>query len=153
MSVKTETTNESGLALSDWQAGVTGGILGAVAMAVAISAMNPPTLSMAIPGLYGLSGGIAGWVVRLSHGAVLGVAFAWGVGPDGLSIESVGKYVGSGAVWGAVTWVLLAAIIMPVWLNAVGFPNAPPLPNFAVPSLLWHLIYGVVLGAVYPRLR
>lgn len=153
MSVKTETTKESGLTLNDWQAGVAGGILGAVAMAVAVSAMNPPTLSMAIPGLYGLSGGVTGWVVHLSHGAVLGVVFAGAVGSDGLSIESASKYVGFGAVWGVVIWALLAAVVMPVWLGVVGFPNAPPLPNFAVPSLLWHLIYGVVLGAVYPRLR
>lgn len=153
MSVETESANESGVELIDWQAGVVGGILGAAAMAIAVSAMNPPTLSMAIPGLYGLSGGIAGWVVHLSHGATLGVVFAAIVGPDGLSLGSTGKYVGAGAVWGVVTWALLAAIIMPVWLGAVGFPNAPPLPNFAVPSLLWHLIYGIVLGAVYPTLR
>jgi len=58
----------------DWQRGVGGGLLGAVAMALAISAMNPPTPAAAIPALYGLSGGVAGWIVHLSHGAVLGVA-------------------------------------------------------------------------------
>jgi hypothetical protein len=42
---------------------------------------------------------------------------------------------------------------MPVWLGTVGFPAAPPLPNFAVPSLLWHLVYGVALGLVYPAVR
>lgn len=153
MSVETDTPTETGIELGDWQAGVVGGILGAAAMAIAISAMNPGTLTNAIPGLYGLSGGIAGWVVHLSHGAVLGVLYAALVEFDALGVDSMGKYLGAGIVWGVVTWAVLAAIIMPIWLGAVGFPNAPPLPNFAVPSLVWHLIYGVVLGIVYPAIR
>jgi len=38
---------------------------------------------------------------------------------------------------------------MPLWLSAVGSPASPPLPNFALPPLLWHAVYGVVLGGVY----
>jgi hypothetical protein len=38
---------------------------------------------------------------------------------------------------------------MPAWLSAVGSPASPPLPNFAPPSLVWHLVYGGVLGGVY----
>lgn len=38
---------------------------------------------------------------------------------------------------------------MPVWLPAVGSPANPPFPNFAAPSLLWHVVYGLVLGGVY----
>lgn len=53
----------------------------------------------------------------------------------------------------ALAWVLLAALLLPVWLSAVGFPTAPPFPNVALPSLLWHLVYGVVLGAVFASVR
>jgi hypothetical protein len=153
MSTETETAVDAGIELGDWQAGVGGGILGAAVMAIAISAMNPPTLVGGIPGLYTLSGGIAGWVVHLSHGAILGVVYAAIVEADAVSIDSVGKYLGAGLGWGIVTWGVLAAIVMPIWLSAVGFPQAPPFPNFAIPSLIWHLIYGVVLGIVYPLLR
>jgi hypothetical protein len=38
---------------------------------------------------------------------------------------------------------------MPVWLDVVGSPASPPLPNFAPPSLLWHVVYGAVLAAVF----
>jgi len=93
--------------VSVWQAGVVGGIAGAAVMAVLISGMNAAVLRGAIPALYGLSGGVAGWVVHLSHGAVLGV----------------------------------------------GFPGAPPFPNFAPPSLLWHAVYGGVLGVAHAGLR
>jgi hypothetical protein len=154
MSVQTDSTVESAqMRLGDWQAGVVGGVLGAAVMAVAISLMNPPTLAAAIPGLYGLSGGVAGWVVHLSHGAVLGVAFAAVVETDALGVDSVTRHFGAGLAWGVVTWVVLAALVMPVWLGAIGFPNAPPFPNFAVPSLVWHLVYGAVLGVVYPLSR
>jgi uncharacterized membrane protein YdcZ (DUF606 family) len=61
--------------------------------------------------------------------------------------------VGAGLVWGVVAWVVGAALVMPVWLSAVGFPTAPPTPNFAIPSLAWHLVYGGVLGVGYAALR
>lgn len=39
---------------------------------------------------------------------------------------------------------------MPVWLQTVGFASAPSFPNFAPPSLFWHVLFGLVLGVVYP---
>ncbi|GGO00735.1 histidine kinase [Haloarcula pellucida] len=148
----TQTATDTGLVLDDWQAGVAGGIGGATVMAVLISVMNAAVLKGAIPGLYGLSGGVAGWTVHLAHGAVLGVVFAALVESD-LVGRSTGATVGLGVLWGVVTWVALAALVMPVWLSAVGFPMAPPFPNFAVPSLLWHAVYGGVLGVAYAVLR
>ncbi|MDS0260682.1 histidine kinase [Haloarcula sp. S1CR25-12] len=152
MATETSTTTDTGVHLPDWQAGVVGGIAGAAVMAVLISVMNAAVLAGAIPALYGLSGGAAGWIVHLSHGAVLGVVFAAivrAVGED----RSAGTVVGLGALWGVVTWVGLAALVMPLWLGAVGFPMAPPFPNFAPPSLLWHAVYGGVLGVAYAGLR
>ncbi|MBX0295224.1 histidine kinase [Haloarcula nitratireducens] len=153
MATESTTAAETDVTLADWQAGVLGGILGAAVMAVLISLTSPPVLQGAIPGLYGLSGGVAGWVVHLSHGAVLGVAFA-AVAERGLPADrSIGSTLGLGVVWGVVTWLVLAALVMPLWLGAVGFPQAPPFPNFAVPSLLWHVVYGGVLGITYAALR
>ncbi len=152
MATDTSTSTDTGVRLADWQAGVVGGIAGAAVMAVLISVMNAAVLAGAIPAMYGLSGGIAGWAVHLSHGAVLGVVFAAivrAVGED----RSAGTVVGLGLLWGVVLWVGLAALVMPIWLSAVGFPMAPPVPNFAPPSLLWHAVYGGVLGVAYAALR
>ncbi len=150
MSTTTENARPTGLAGGSWQAGTVGGIVGAAVMAVLVLAMNTPTLAVAIPSLYGLappaSAG-AGLFVHISHGAVLGVVFAALAGAAGL--DSTGKLVGAGVGWGVVTWAVLAALVMPVWLGAVGSPASPPLPNFAPPSLLWHVVYGLVLGGVY----
>ena len=119
-------------------------------MGALVLAMNPPTLAVAIPSLYALAPppnpGL-GMVVHVSHGAVLGVVFAGLAGA--FDLDSTAELLGLGAAWGVVTWVGLAALLMPVWLSVVGSPASPPFPNFALPSLLWHLVYGVVLGGVY----
>lgn len=151
MSTVTETVNVSEVENGNWKAGVIGGIVGALAMGILVILMNEPTIAVAIPSLYGLAPPAsvgAGLFVHVSHGAVLGVVFAaicGAVDPD-----STGKTVGLGAGWSVVTWLVLAGLVMPLWLSAVGSPANPPFPNFAMPSLLWHLVYGVVLGAVYP---
>lgn len=141
-------------ARGDWPAGVAGGVAGALAMGALVLAMNPPTMAVAIPSLYALAPppnpGL-GLVVHVSHGAVLGVLFAGLVGLTGL--DSPGALVGGGIGWGVVTWAVLAGVVMPVWLSAVGSPASPPTPNFAPPSLLWHVVYGGVLGAVYVAAR
>jgi hypothetical protein len=150
MSTTTETVGDTGELSGNWQAGVLGGIVGSLAMGALVLAMNAPTLAVAIPSLYGLAPppnpGL-GMAVHVSHGAVLGVVFAALVGT--LDVEDTARRIGLGVAWGVATWVGLAALLMPVWLSAVGSPASPPFPNFAPPSLLWHVVYGGVLGGVY----
>ena len=145
---RTETTG-------DWRAGVLAGLAGSLVMGVLITLMNPAVIAGAMAGLYGLApppNGVVGWVAHMSHGAVFGVVFAALVGVLGYD-DSVGRSAGLGVAYGVVVWVVAAALVMPLWLQAVGFPNAPPFPNFAIPSLLWHVVYGVVLGGTYAALR
>jgi len=150
MSTTTETTRAYSVDAGNWKAGVLGGVVGAAVMGGLILSMNAPTLAVAIPSLYVLapppSVG-AGLVVHLSHGAVMGVMFA-GLAQL-IDADSTGKLLGLGVGWGVATWAVFAALLMPVWLGAVGSPASPPFPNFAPPSLLWHVVYGVVLGGVY----
>ena len=149
----TENESIAGTETGGWVGGMIGGLAGGAVMGAMISIMMPPVIQMAIPALYGLQGGVAGWVVHMSHSAILGVVFAAIMAIPGLQgyANSVGASVGIGAVYGIVLWAVLAALVMPLWLAAIGFPQAPPFPNFALPgSLPAHIVYGVVLGAVYP---
>ena len=134
----------------NWRAGLAGGVVGAAAMGGLVLAMNAATLAVAIPSLYALAPppnpGV-GLFVHISHGAVLGVAFAGVVGA--FDLDSTPLRIGAGVAWGVATWIGLAALVMPVWLSVVGSPASPPFPNFAPPSLLWHATYGAVLGGVY----
>lgn len=61
--------------------------------------------------------------------------------------------IGLGLTYGVVTTVALAWVLLPIWLRAAGFPQAPPLSNVGVSSLIEHLVYGVVLAGVYTGLR
>jgi len=154
MSTTTETTQTYDVSTGNWKAGVLGGIAGSAVMGALILAMNTATLAVAIPSLYGLApppSPAAGLVVHLSHGAVMGVLFA-GLASL-LHTDSAGKLLGLGVGWGVVTWAIFAALVMPLWLGAVGSPASPPFPNFAPPSLLWHAVYGLVLGVVVAGLR
>jgi hypothetical protein len=134
----------------DATAGVVAGIVGGVAMGALMVVMNADVLAVAIPSLYTLAPPPnlqLGFLVHVFHGAALGLVFAGLV--SALSVELPGRIVAAGLGWGVVTWLVLAALVMPLWLGAVGSPASPPFPNFAIPSLLWHAVYGVVLGGVF----
>ena len=140
-----EVATETGL--EAWQAGVVGGILGSVAFGVLLVAMEPAMLEMMIPSMYGLEGGIAGWIVHVSHGAVLGVVFAAVLAGVGRSDLGVGAAAGAGLGYGLVVWAALAVVVMPVWL---GMPEM--VPNLDGGSLVGHAVYGLILGLAYAAL-
>lgn len=134
----------------NWKAGVVGGIAGGVVMGAMMLVMNDAVIAVAIPSLYFLAPPPnipVGLAVHVFHGMVLGIVFA-GIASV-LELDSPSKVLGLGFGWGVVTWIVLAGLLMPVWLRVVGSPASPPFPNFALPSLLWHVVYGLVLAAVY----
>ena len=153
MASKTRTTTASRTEAlgGNWKAGVVGGLAGALVFGGLMAAMTPMVLEMGIPAMYGIVGpaGAAGFAIHMAHGAILGVVFAAVVGVGGLERAPAVRQVSAGVVYGLVLWVLLAVLVMPIWLGAVGFPGAPPLPNIGVESLVGHAVYGAVLGAVY----
>ncbi|WP_306055125.1 histidine kinase [Natronococcus wangiae] len=151
--VRTRTDERTGTALEPWQAGTVGGIAGAIVFGAMMTAQSPAVLEMGIPAMYGLEGGLAGWILHVSHGAVIGVVFAALLVATGQSHPGVVRSTALGLAYGVVVWVVLAVVVMPIWLSAVGFPMAPPLPNVDVGSLMGHGAYGLVLGAVYALLE
>lgn len=117
---------------------------------------SAPVIAGAFPALYTLGPSLAvGWVIHLFHGAVLGIVFAAIVSQTPLRqyLDNVLAMVGLGLVYGVVTTVALAWILLPIWLGAVGFPQAPPFPNVGMSSLIGHLVYGALLGGVYAVLQ
>lgn len=139
----------TGFDLANWQAGTLAGIVAGIVMGVMLTTQMTPVIEKAIPAMYGLSGGLAGWVIHVSHGAVLGVAFAGLLDAVDASEWSTAKLAGVGLAFGVALWAVLAVLVMPVWLDAVGFANAPSVPNVSVKSLVGHVVYGLVLGGVY----
>ncbi|MGM0606072.1 MAG: hypothetical protein ACQETB_10450 [Halobacteriota archaeon] len=52
-----------------------------------------------------------------------------------------------------MTTVVLAVLVMPIWLSAVGFPGAPPFPNVGFPatllSTIGHVAYAIPVAIAY----
>lgn len=150
MATKTGREVSNGVQTAHWAAGILGGIAGALVMGGLMIQMNEAVIAVAIPSLYTLAPPPSvpvGLAVHVFHGAMLGLGFVALAGV--LGVDSNGRVIGLAIAWGIGTWIALAALLMPVWLSVVGSPASPPFPNFALPSLFWHIVYGLVLGIGY----
>lgn len=154
MSTETETGAVT-VERSKWFAGGAAGLVAGLVFGAMLQTMMPDVIAMAIPALYGQSGVAAGWVAHLFHSVVFGLVFV-----AITSATSLRRFAGTwstgavlGLVYGALVWVVAAGVVMPLWLDAVGFPQVPPLPNLNPQSLVGHLVYGLVLGAGYALVR
>lgn len=139
----------------DWRGGAVAGAAAAAAMGVGIGVVDLDTLRVAIAGLYGAEGNLAvGAFVHLVHGAVFGVVFAAVLADPSLHRVAVARWKATvaGVVYGLALSVVGTGIVMPIWLDVVGFPTPPAIPNVTGPIVAWHVVYGLVLGALFPSL-
>lgn len=98
-----------------------------------------------IGALYGVENVAVGWVTHQFHSVCFGF---WFVAATATWAEDDPRTLGAlGAGYGAVLWLVAAGFVMPLWLRAVGMPA--PVPNLALPSLVSHLVWGVVFGGCY----
>jgi uncharacterized membrane protein YagU involved in acid resistance len=92
---------------------------------------------------------LVGWLYHLFNSAVIGAIFGWIAG----HLAAYRRGLAAGALYGAFWWVLGGLVLMPVLL---GMPAFAPLAMsamrpVAIGSLIGHLIFGLVLGALYVR--
>lgn len=159
MSTQTTTTAESEeTTTSPYLVGAVGGFVGSVLFGLIMTyVMPPPLLEVVIPAMYGVEGPapLVGWAFHQFHGVVLGVVYVAAVqsGPLAEPARKLGSSVGLGVGYGILTTAVLAVLVMPLWLQAVGFPAAPPFPNVAVPgtivSAIGHIVYALPVTVGY----
>jgi signal transduction histidine kinase len=100
-----------------------------------------------IGALYGASVSSVGWIAHLFHSAVFATVFTVARSESGSFVgDSVGATVAAGVAYGLFLWLVMAGVVMSLWLNAVGV--ATPLPNLDSASLLGHLLWGGLVGAL-----
>ncbi|MFZ2501136.1 MAG: hypothetical protein WAW88_00495, partial [Nocardioides sp.] len=132
-------TAHSSTAMNPLVAGVAGGLAGGIVFGLMMQMMG--MLPM-VAQLVGSSSTGVGWLVHLAISAILGVGYAALLGGRATSLATG---LGLGAAWGAVWWVLGALLIMPAVLGMPLFMmNA-----MTGKSLMGHLIFGALLGAVH----
>lgn len=132
--------------------GAAAGLVAAAAMAVAIVAVDLSTLRVAIAGLYGFEGSlVAGLVAHLAHGAAFGLLFGTLLAEPTMAgaTGSWGRTLAAALAYALVLAVGAAGVVMPIWLRLAGLPSPAP-PHVTPATLVWHAVYGVVLGVVYP---
>lgn len=111
----------------DWIRGAFGGFVGSIAFGLIMAfIMPPPMLEVVIPDLYGIPATpdspapLAGWAFHQFHGVMLGLAYvAYAEHPSVASWidpRTVKGGVVHGIIWGVVTTVVFAILIMPLWL-------------------------------------
>ena len=159
MATETQTPTATEAAVSTpWLAGAAGGFVGSIAFGLIMTFVVPaPMLEVAIPAMYGIEGPalLAGWAIHQFHGVVLGLAYVALVhsGPLRETASTLPDALGLAVAYGVLTTVVLAVIVMPLWLGAVGFGGAPPFPNVAVPgtfvSTIGHVVYAVPVAVAY----
>ena len=126
--------------------GVAAGLVGGLGFGIVMQVRGMLPL---VANLVGGSAPGLGWLVHLAISIFVGVTFALlGVAFAIIFAGRATNLVSSallGLAYGAFWWVLGGLLIMPTWLGMKAFTiNA-----MAWASLVGHLIYGLLLGAVY----
>ncbi|MFN2432732.1 MAG: hypothetical protein ABR599_07945 [Gemmatimonadota bacterium] len=140
-------------------AGALAGIAAGLVFGVIMHAMSAPTpdggrmpMMVMVAMIVGSQSLAVGWIYHLFNSAVIGALFGALLGGRA---RGYGSGAGWGAAWGVVWWVVGGLILMPVLLGMPPFAalRMPPMRPLAIGSLLGHLMYGLILGATFVRLR
>lgn len=124
------------------QQGVLNGVLGGLAGGVVFGLMMQALGMMGmIAMLVGSESNAVSWVVHLAISAVFGAVYGAVVAPR---ISGWGAGLGIGVAYGALLWVIGPLLLMPAKMGMPVFT----VDTVALQSLLGHLVFGFVLGAV-----
>jgi hypothetical protein len=128
--------------------GIYGGLAGGVIFGIMMGMMGMlPMIAKMVDG----SSPAIGFGVHLIISAIIGAIFAVLVGAR---VQTLGAAVIAGAVYGLVWWFLGPLTLMPLFMGmGVGMNWTGVAMAAAMPSLVGHLVYGAILGAVYAWLE
>jgi uncharacterized membrane protein YagU involved in acid resistance len=93
-----------------------------------------------------------GWMLHLFNSALFGAIFGVVVGLR--TMVSTSAAIGIGAGYGIALWILAGLIVMPLMLGMPVFAplTMPAMHVIGAISFIGHLVYGVILGVLYPVL-
>lgn len=118
--------------------GVGGGLAGGLAFGLLMQMMGMmPMVAM----LVGSDSTAVGWLLHLAISAFIGATFGVLLGRR---VTSIPRGLGLGVGYGILWWVLGALIIMPASLGMPIFA----IGGMSLQSLMGHMLFGAVLGAV-----
>lgn len=127
------------------KAGIVSGLIAGVVFGAMMGMMGMlPMVAKLLDG----SSAIFGFVLHLVFSAVIGLIFSIFLGHAAVDKA---RGIMLGLVYGLIWWFLGPLIIMPVWLG-MGVQLSAAGMQMALPSLWGHLVYGFILGLIYPMI-
>jgi len=146
MATETSTTTTAQIEENAWQYGVVGGVIAGLVMGALMVMQMRPVIEVAIPSMYFLSGGAAGFTIHVAHGAVLGVVFA-AIASTQADLTAV-KSLALGVGYGVVLWVVLAVLVIPgaIYLWPAGGTVLGA--HYRTAMLVLPMVPAVLLGVV-----
>jgi len=127
---------------------IRGGLAGLVGGMVFGMLMGMMGMLPMVAKLVGASSAAAGMIVHLINSSLIGAAFAVVFGSKARTLSS-GAILG--LIYGVFWWILGGLIVMPLWLGMPVQLSVAGMKN-AMPSLMGHMIYGIVTGLLYSKL-
>ena len=125
------------------KSGINAGLIAGVVFGAMIGMMGMlPMIAMLIKS----ESAVLGFVLHLVFSAIIGGTFGLIFGHAALN---KGAGVLLGLLYGAIWWILGPLVIMPVWLG-MGLQLSVAGMTMAIPSLWGHLVFGFILGLIYP---
>jgi len=133
-----------------------GGLVGWVALTLVmvmapLMGVPPMSIPSMLGGMFGVNSLVFGWIMHLMIGLVLGLVYAYRIAPHFSGAPWL-----RGLLYSLLPWLVLMVVIAPVLpvLNPM-LAKMPPGFFFAnigfmaiMGTLIAHLVYGVVLGAI-----
>lgn len=128
--------------------GAIAGVIGGVVFGMMMAMMG---MLRMIAGMVGSSSSLVGFLIHLMISAMIGAGFGVVLGP---SATTRVRSLSSGAAYGALWWILGPLTLMPLMMGmGLGSQWNASAVSGALPSLMGHLIFGLVTGFAYDRLR
>lgn len=125
-------------------AGVAGGVVFGILMAM--MGMLP-----VIAGMVGSASPIVGFGIHLMISAIIGAGFALALGRFA---SSTARSLVAGAGYGMFWWLLGPLTVMPLMMGmGLGSQWTGAAIGHAMPSLMGHVIYGLITGFVFFKLN
>lgn len=165
MSGQSDSPTEHGIGTSlNWLiGGAVSGVGGSAAFGVLLWAIDPDIVTAGVPALYGLDpASVVGWAFHLVHGLVLGTIFGFIVTRESVLgtltadvetgvIAAMGPSVRltlAGLAYGLAVWSILPILVLSIWAS-MGGVDASAFPVTPVESLVGHVVYGLLVGALF----
>jgi hypothetical protein len=128
--------------------GALGGLLGGVVFGVMMGMMG--MLPM-IGQMVGQPSALVGFAVHMVNSALIGAGFAI---VFGRSMGGYGAGLATGLVYGIIWWLLGPLTLMPLFMGmGLGVNWNLAAAQSMLPSLIGHVMYGIILGTSYAWLH